>query len=132
LLAQEALCNIITRRIDFDTFFENREALNACIHFSGGCIRQLFLVVNASLLETRGESKITTEVVDEVVQRIGNTMRESIDKTYTEVLKSGDYEPADSKVKMMLQGLLLLKYNGIHSIGINPILKKFMQDGGEL
>lgn len=132
LKAQEALCDIITKRIDFATFFENREALNACIHFSGGCIRQLFRVVNATIRKTRGEKKITTEIVDIVVKEIGNTMRESIDKTYIEVLKMGNYEPADAKVKEMLYGLLLLKYNGIHSIKINPILGKFMQDGGEL
>lgn len=130
--AQKALCDIVTKRIDFATFFENREALNTCIHFSGGCIRQLFRIVNGTIRKTRGERKITTEVVDTVIKEIGNTMRESIDKTYIEVLKSGDYEPADAKVKEMLYGLLLLKYNGIHSIRINPILDKFMRDGGEL
>lgn len=130
--AQEALCDIITKRVDLATFFENRAALNACIYFSGGCIRQLFRVVNATIRKTRGARKITTEVVDAVVKEIGNTMRESIDRPYVEVLKSGDYEPADAKVKEMLYGLLLLKYNGIQSIRINPILAKFMQDGGEL
>ncbi|MPR34004.1 hypothetical protein [Salmonirosea aquatica] len=130
--AKEALCDIITKRIDFATFFENWEALNACIHYSGGCIRQLFRVVNAAIRKTRGERKITTEVVENVVKEIGNTMRESIDKTYIDVLKSNDYEPADAKVKEMLYGLLLLKYNGIRSIRINPILEKFMRDGGEL
>ncbi len=132
LKAQKALCDIIIRRIDFSTFFDNREALNACIHYSGGCIRQLFRVVNATIRKTRGERKITIEVVENVVKEIGNTMRESIDKPYIEILKSDDYEPANAKVKEMLYGLLLLKYNGIHSIKINPILEKFMRNAGEL
>jgi hypothetical protein len=88
--------------------------------------------VNATIRKTRGARKITTEVVDTVVKEIGNTMRESIDRPYVEVLESGDYEPANAKVKEMLYGLLLLKYNGIKSIRINPILAKFMRDGGEL
>ena len=130
--AQDALCKIITKRIDFDAFFADRAALDACIHYSGGCIRQLFRVVNACIRKTRGESKITIGVVESVVKEIGNTMRESIDRTYIEVLKKGEYEPADAKVKEMLYGLLLLKYNGIRSIRVNPILEKFMKDAREL
>ncbi|GAB2764163.1 hypothetical protein GCM10027275_01550 [Rhabdobacter roseus] len=130
--ARAALCDIITKRIDFNTFFADRDSLNACIDFSGGCIRQLFRIVNATIRKTRGTRKITRDVVEQVVDEIGNTMRESIDKTYVEVLKSGDFEPADPKVKAMLYGLLLLKYNGIKSIGLNPILARFMKNAGEL
>ncbi len=97
--AKEALCEIITRRIDFDTFFDDQDALNACIHYSGGCIRQLSEVVNATIRKTRGERKITTAVVDNVVKEIGNMMRERFDKPYIEILKSGDYEPANDNGK---------------------------------
>jgi len=130
--ARKALCEIITKRIDLDVFFADQAALSESIHFSGGCIRQLFLVVNASIRKTRGTRKITSQVVDEIVYKIGNMMRERIDQTYIAVLKKEMHEPADAIVKELLRGLLLLKYNGIKSIRINPILKKFMEDAGEL
>ncbi len=127
-----ALCEIITKRIDFDTFFENKEALEKCIFYSGGCIRQLFRIVNVAIRKTRGKSKINIEVVEAVVDEIGNTLRESIDKSYIKILKEGDFEPAEAKVKEMLYGLLLLKYNGKSSIKMNPILEKYLRNANEL
>lgn len=70
--------------------------------------------------------------MEEVVDEIGNTMRESIDKSYVEILKNGDFEPAEAKVKEMLYGLLLLKYNGKSSIKINPILEKYLRNANEI
>ncbi|MDR6563850.1 MULTISPECIES: hypothetical protein [unclassified Arcicella] len=128
----DSLCEIITKRIDFDTFFEDRDALSRCIHYSGGCIRQLFRIVNVAIRKTRGKKKIDVTIVEEVVDEIGNTMRESINKSYIEILKKGDFEPAEAKVKEMLYGLLLLKYNGIKSIKINPILEKYLRNANEL
>ena len=127
-----ALCEIITKRIDYQTFFEDIQALEKCIHYSGGCIRQLFRVINVAIRKTRGIRKINVKIVEEVVDEIGNTMRESIDKSYVEILKSGDFEPAEAKVKEMLYGLLLLKYNGKSSIKINPILEKYLNNANEL
>lgn len=128
----DALCEIITKRIDFDTFFENKETLEKCIFYSGGCIRQLFRIVNVAIRKTRGKSKINIAVVEAVVDEIGNTLRESIDKSYIKILKEGDFEPAEAKVKEMLYGLLLLKYNGKSSIKMNPILEKYLRNANEL
>jgi hypothetical protein len=127
-----ALCEIITKRIDKYTFFENKESLEKCIDYSGGCIRQLFRIVNVAIRKTRGVHKISSKIVEEVVDEIGNTMRESIDKSYVEILKNGDFEPAEAKVKEMLYGLLLLKYNGKSSIKINPILEKYLRNANEI
>lgn len=129
---RDALCEIITKRIDYQTFFENKDALEKCIHYSGGCIRQLFRVINVAIRKTRGIRKISVQIVEEVADEIGNTMRESIDKDYVKILGSGNFEPAEAKVKEMLYGLLLLKYNGKSSIKINPILEKYLRNANEI
>jgi hypothetical protein len=131
-IAQIALSDIIKKRIDFDTFFESQKALDLCVFYSGGCIRQLLSIVNMAIRKTRGMSKINVEVVEKVSNELGNNMRETIDKTYIEILTNGDYEPAEAKVKEMLYGLLLLKYNGKESIKLNPLLEKYMKNAGEL
>ena len=130
--AHTALCEIITKRIDKDTFFANDAALHRCIDYSGGCIRQLFQIINRGISKTRGERKIDVAVVEAVTDELGNSMRESINFDYVKLLQSETYEPADAKIKEMLYGLLLLKYNGKNSIKINPILEKYMKNAGEL
>jgi DNA polymerase III delta prime subunit len=128
----KSLCRIIEKRINTNIFFENIQALDKCIYYSGGCIRQLFRIVSAAIRKTRGNSKINIAIVERVVDEIGNTMREGIDKSYIKILQDGDFEPAEIKVKAMLYSTLLLKYNGKSSIKINPILEKYLRNANEL
>ncbi len=128
----EKLKEIVGRRINIDALFENDSSIEKCIEFSGGCIRQLFEIINAAVLKTVGRSKINTAIVDNVIEMLGGRMRERLDSKHVEILKNGNFQPADEPVRWMLYGLILLKYNGIKSIRLNPLLEKYMKDAGEL
>lgn len=59
--ALELMRQIIGKRID-TPFFIGEDALNTCIEFSGGCIRQLFQVVHTSLKRSLGKKIEMTHV----------------------------------------------------------------------
>lgn len=112
---------IIGNRIHLPTFIED-EALDRCIHYSGGCIRQLFQVVNTALRKSLG-SKIQIEHVDKAVKELGQDLWEYLDSNHLEALKATNYLPADKLIGELLYMLILLKYNG--NIEINPLLKDY-------
>ena len=112
---------IIGNRIHLPTFIEE-EALHTCIHFSGGCIRQLFQVVHTSLKKSLG-SKIKPEHVTRALKELGQDLWEYLDTEHMALLKAGNYRPADKLVGELLYMLILLKYNG--NIEINPLLKDY-------
>jgi len=118
------LKQIITKRIDADTFMED-ESLNFCIQKSGGCIRQLLKIVNKSLIISRG-MKITKEIAERSVKDLGRAMIEQFDSEHLSILKQKKYHPADPKVLDLLFSLAVLKYNGDRKI--NPLIKNYLDD----
>jgi len=52
--ASESMKTIVEKRIDTSIFIESG-ALNTCVEYSGGCIRQLFQVVYTSLKKIIGK-----------------------------------------------------------------------------
>lgn len=119
--AGEKMKEIIGNRMDLSMFIEG-DALDKCIGYSGGCIRQLFQVVHTSLRKSLG-TKINNGHVNKAVKELGQDLWEYLDTKHLEVLKSGNYRPADELVSELLYMLILLKYNG--TIEINPLLKDY-------
>jgi len=120
--AAELMKEIIGKRIDTPLFIEN-DALDDCIFYSGGCIRQLFQVVYTSLKNSLG-AKIQRPHVRAGVDELGKFLWEYLDNEHLKVLKEGDYRPAERKVGELLYILILLKYNG--KIKINPLLQDYL------
>jgi hypothetical protein len=112
---------IVGKRLDLDTFIEE-DALEQCIFYSGGCIRQLFQVMHTSLKKSLGQ-KIKAEHVQKALLELGKYLWEYLDNDHLDVIKKGNYRPADAKVGELLYMLILLKYNGV--IEINPLLKNY-------
>ncbi|HEX9511431.1 MAG TPA: hypothetical protein VF939_13170 [Puia sp.] len=119
--AVELMTEIIAKRIDLSLFIE-KDALNTCIAYSGGCIRQLFQIVHTSLKKSLGE-RIQQSHVGTAIKQLGMYLWEYLDNEHLKVLKEGEYRPAEKKVDELLYILILLKYNGITKI--NPLLEAY-------
>lgn len=119
--APELMKQIIRKRIDTSIFIEDN-ALDLCIAYSGGCIRQLFQVVHTSLKRSLGK-KIQETHVRSGIEELGKLLWEYLDNDHLEVLKQEDYRPAEKKVGELLYILILLKYNG--KTKINPLLQDY-------
>ena len=119
--AHSCFKELISKRIDLDTFIED-EALELCISQSGGCIRQLLILVNRALVKGSG-AKITLDRANEAVAELSERLREALSTEHFNILKSSDFKTGDSQVREMLYRLVLLKYNGPESIKLNPVLE---------
>lgn len=119
--ARERLKSIITKRLDKETFLED-DAFDFLIEKSGGCIRQLLILVNRAIVIGTG-SKINKENAELAVTDLGNRMREGLKTEHIEILKEKDVNTGDPFVRELLYGLVLLKYNGPGSIKLNPVLE---------
>jgi hypothetical protein len=123
------LKEIITHRIDKDTFFPDEEALDLAIRYSGGSIRQLLKIVNAMLRYTT-EKPITPESAKVTIKELGRKMWETLTTKQVNILKQGaaiqdGFKPADDEVALLVFSLVLMKYNG--NVKINPLLDEYFQ-----
>jgi hypothetical protein len=120
-LALALMKEIIRKRIEIPLFIEEG-ALNTCIEYSGGCIRQLFQVVHTSLINALGK-KIEMEHARQAIYERGKYLWEFLDNEHFKVLGDENYRPAERKVGELLYILILLKYNG--KIKVNPLLNSY-------
>lgn len=118
------LKEVITKRIDFETFFD-RDALDYCVDLSGGCIRQLLRIVNKALIISRG-MKITKATAEKSAGELGRTMYEQFDSEHLSILKERQFHTADEKVLDLLFSLAVLKYNGERKI--NPLIRQYLDE----
>jgi len=113
-----ALPQVITRRIDPETFLE-ADALEYIVRMSGGCPRQLLRIVNRSLTIGAGR-KIDRELAEKACLRLGGEMLDQLDSEHRDILLKGEFNTADVKVKELLFSLAVIKYNGDRAI--NPLI----------
>ncbi|MDM8554032.1 hypothetical protein QUF75_04810 [Desulfococcaceae bacterium HSG7] len=116
------LSQIITRRIDTDTFLE-KSVIQFCVEKSGGCIRQLIRTVNKALTVGLG-LKITMAIAKKSVDELGRAMIDRLDSDHLKILNEKKYDVADSKVLELMFSLVVLKYNGERKV--NPLLDNLL------
>ncbi|MDX2304825.1 MAG: hypothetical protein NW226_18585 [Microscillaceae bacterium] len=120
------LKEIITRRLDEETFFE-QGVLEYFCQYSGGCIRQLIRIVNRAILYNLGQ-KIDKKTAEEVIALLGREMNEKLTSVHKKILSETDWSHpdtlglsvADKDVSLLVFQLILLKYNG-HLL-VNPLI----------
>lgn len=118
------LAEIITKRLDSDTFFAPG-ALELSVENSGGCPRQLLRIVNRAIVQRRG-GVIAPEDVETACHYLGQEMWDKLDSEHREIICEKRYQSADRKSLDLLFSLAVLKYNGKR--GLNPLLKPFVAD----
>lgn len=122
-LAAERLKQIITCRLDSETFFQEG-VLDYFVKYSGGCVRQLLLLVNQGLMRSKG-TLITLSHASAAADELGQRLYEQLKLTHIELLRKNDtdqWPPGEEAVRKMLFNLALLKYNG--KSGINPLIEE--------
>ncbi|MEM7180001.1 MAG: hypothetical protein AAF518_03750 [Spirochaetota bacterium] len=123
-----ALREIVTRRIDEETFFASSDVLDYFVEMSGGMVRQLNSLIHFSLLYMEGE-RLTLPEAKEMVHEFGRRMSERLTREQREILhevkhKKREIYPAEQNEGLLVFNLFLLKYNG--TCEINPVLQEFI------
>lgn len=117
---------IISKRLDDATFFDNG-VLDYLVTQSGGCPRQLVLLVNRAIVQGLG-NKISMNIAEKAVHEEGRRLRDRLSNQQIEKIKeavaTNNFDVADKDILTMLLELVLLKYNGEKSL--NPILQEFI------
>lgn len=121
---------IVTRRIDADTFFEDG-VLDYCIDRSGGNPRQLLNIVLRALSYTAGATdKITQQMAEKTCRAMGQELRNTITTPRFDVLREAkdNYEGADDNLLFLLYQNALMEYNGEMNRRLpNPLLRPYLQ-----
>lgn len=120
--ANKCFKEVVRRRVDEDTFFEVG-VLDECVRCSGGCMRQLLIIVNNVIRKARGK-KASMEIATTAINELGRRMYELLDSDHMEALRQSELKLGDVKVREMLFQLVLLKYNG--KTKLNPLLEPFI------
>ncbi len=122
---------IITRRIDEDTFFETG-VLEYCVRQSGGSPRQLIRIVDTCLMSAAPNgSKISMAIAEKACKKIGLDIRRRLTSPQIDVLEKGEYEDADEIILDLLFSLALMEYNGEQNNRLpNPLLLPYLTNAG--
>lgn len=122
--ANERFKQVIERRIDVDTFLATG-VLDECVRCSGGCMRQLLIIVNAVIRKALGQ-RASLETARKAIASLGSEMNQLLTSQHVEALGKGlgTLKLGDAEVRAMLFQLVLLKYNG--HVELNPLLEGFL------
>lgn len=122
--ANNAFKQIITKRIDFNLFFENEEALDLIVEYSGGSPRQALEIVNSAISTNLGKP-IKKEDVEVELYELGRKRYEKLTSKHIQKLNSKKFDDSDEITIDLLFGLDILKYNGKKKI--NPLLSYYLE-----
>jgi hypothetical protein len=118
---------VVSKRLDTKVLFEP-DALPVLIKYSGGCLRQLFILCNYAIVRTLGERKVNVADAEAAALREGQRLYEALHEKHLAVIektRNGEQLPmGNPDVSTMLYGLVLLKYNGNYAV--NPVVDFYM------
>lgn len=122
--ANKCFKQVIERRIAAATFFAEG-VLDECVRYSGGCMRQLLIIVNNVIRKARGQ-QASLETAQAVIKGLGSEMYQLLTSQHVATLGKGEdtLKLGDAEVREMLFQLVLLKYNG--HVKLNPLLEGFI------
>lgn len=122
--ANECFKQVIARRLDVATFFEDG-VLDECVRASGGCMRQLLIIVNSVINKALGH-RASLALAKATVYSLGSEMNQVLTSEHVATLGRGmaSLKLGDAEVREMLFRLVLLKYNG--HVKLNPLLEDFI------
>ncbi|MCD6011460.1 MAG: hypothetical protein K0Q79_1322 [Flavipsychrobacter sp.] len=128
LATSSLFSQIITRRIDHDTFFEEG-VLDYCVQQSGGSPRQLIRIVEMALANSEPDSfRINRANSEKACKKLGLDLLRRLTSVHVDILKSRDYNRADPVILDLLFSLALMEYNGEqNNRQPNPLLLPFLE-----
>lgn len=126
---------IVSKRADLALFDE--DVLETLIQYTGGSLRDLFHVINASAkrAERRDSEKISVEDAHRALEELKTSLTRRIEeKDYQFLLniyRENKERIEDRKMLLkMLQASVVLEYNGKRWHNIHPLVAKFFEEQG--
>lgn len=126
---------IVRKRADLALF--DTDVLNRLIRYTGGSLRDLFHVINASAkrAERRDSEKIFMEDANRALEELKTSLTRRIEeKDYQFLLniyRENKERIEDKKMLLkMLQASVVLEYNGKRWHDIHPLVAKFFEEQG--
>ncbi len=125
--APAKLAEVVTRRVDADTFFGDN-TLPELSALSGGSPRELLKIVNSCFQQSRGK-RITPAILERVKNLLGRKMLDRMTSEHKQALrayKMKEMTLADPPFRDMLTQLFVIKSNG--SLHVHPLLGPLLSD----
>lgn len=126
---------IVEKRANLKLFEE--DALERMIQYTGGSLRDLFYVINASAkrAERRKSETISMEDTERALEELKTSLTRRIERGNYEFLLNiykGNKEMIENKEMLlkMLQASVVLEYNGKRWHNLHPLVAKFFQEQG--
>ncbi|MDE6981889.1 MAG: ATP-binding protein [Lachnospiraceae bacterium] len=126
---------IVRKRADLALF--DTDVLNRLIRYTGGSLRDLFHVINASAkrAERRDSEKIFMEDANRALEELKTSLTRRIEEKDYQFLLNIYHENKerieDKKMLLkMLQASVVLEYNGKRWHDIHPLVAKFFEEQG--
>lgn len=131
----EIIYEIVKKRADLKLF--EGDVLKKLIQYTGGALRDLFHVINASAKRAlrRNSETISMEDAECALEELKTSLTRRIEqKDYDFLLNiyNGNKERIEDKEKLlkMLQATVVLEYNGKRWHNLHPLVVKFFKDQG--
>jgi len=135
----EAIRKIVGIRASSDLFAE--ETLYHLITKTGGVLRDLFkcIISAASRADRRGSSVIEMEDVQRATDELRSELTRIVSAPYNDLLVNiskqkqfRDQIEDSEKMLLMMEGLIVLEYNGRRWCDVHPLIEDFLRDIGVL
>lgn len=131
----EIILEIVRKRANFELF--DKDVLEKLIRYTGGSLRDLFHVINASAkrAERRDSESISMEDAERALEEVKTSLTRRIEeKDYNFLLNiySVNKERIEDKDMLlkMLQASVVLEYNGKRWHNVHPLVVKFFKEQG--
>lgn len=131
----DIIIEIVKKRANMDLFEAN--VIERLIECTGGSLRDLFHVINASAkrAERRNSKTISLEDAQHALEEIKTSLTRRIEeKDYQFLLNiyNGNKEQIEDKEMLlkMLQASVVLEYNGKHWHNVHPLVAAFLKEQG--
>ena len=131
----EIILEIVRKRANFELF--DKDVLEKLIRYTGGSLRDLFHVINASAkrAERRDSESISMEDAERALEEVKTSLTRRIEeKDYNFLLNiySVNKERIEDKEMLlkMLQASVVLEYNGKRWHNVHPLVVKFFKEQG--
>lgn len=126
---------IVAKRADLNLFEEG--ILNSLIRYSGGSLRDLFHMINASAkrAERRNSRRISVEDAERALEEVKTSLTRRIeqkDYAFLKNIHNGNKEQIEDKqfLLKMLQASVVLEYNGKRWHNLHPLVAQFLKEQG--
>lgn len=131
----EIILEIVRKRASFELF--EAKVLEKLVQYTGGSLRDLFNVINASAkrAERRDSESISMEDAERALEEVKTSLTRRIEeKDYPFLLNiyNVNKERIEDKEKLlkMLQASVVLEYNGRRWHNVHPLVVKFFKEQG--